>query len=68
VGFWCPAYSGPGIQVPGFHLHYISADRARGGHVLQLSLEEAEAQSIEVRQDMRASRSVQSKAREAKAG
>ncbi|KIZ07891.1 alpha-acetolactate decarboxylase [Monoraphidium neglectum] len=48
VGFWCPAYSGPGIQVPGFHLHYISADRARGGHVLQLSLEQAEAQSIEI--------------------
>lgn len=49
VGFYCPVYYGPGIQVPGFHLHYISKDRARGGHVLQLSLESGTAQIIEVR-------------------
>jgi hypothetical protein len=50
VGFWCPPYSGPGIQVPGFHLHYLSADKQRGGHVLQLSLAPgATARWIEVR-------------------
>lgn len=49
VGFWCPSFSGPGIQVPGFHLHYISADRRRGGHVLALSAAEgAVARCIEV--------------------
>lgn len=49
VGFWCPPYSGPGIQVPGFHLHYLSADRQRGGHVLQLSLAPgAAAQWVEI--------------------
>ncbi|TCT04663.1 acetolactate decarboxylase [Aquabacter spiritensis] len=33
VGFWTPAYV-RGIGIPGWHLHFISADRARGGHVL----------------------------------
>lgn len=35
VGFWSPEYFGHGMSPPGFHLHYISADRARGGHVLR---------------------------------
>ncbi|KAI8476035.1 MAG: alpha-acetolactate decarboxylase [Monoraphidium minutum] len=48
VGFWCPYYTGPGLQVPGFHLHYLSADRTRGGHVLQLSMAEGTAQWIEI--------------------
>lgn len=33
LGFRFPAYA-EGIEVPGYHLHFISADRARGGHVL----------------------------------
>ncbi|MGB5831758.1 MAG: acetolactate decarboxylase [Thiohalocapsa sp.] len=33
MGFWCPAFS-EGINVPGFHLHFLSADRRRGGHLL----------------------------------
>ena len=33
LGFRFPAYV-EGIEVPGYHLHFISADRARGGHVL----------------------------------
>ncbi len=33
VGFRFPAYV-EGIEVAGYHLHFISADRHRGGHVL----------------------------------
>jgi acetolactate decarboxylase len=33
VGFRFPAYA-EGIEVGGYHLHFISADRSRGGHVL----------------------------------
>jgi acetolactate decarboxylase len=33
LGFRFPAYA-EGIEVGGYHLHFISDDRARGGHVL----------------------------------
>jgi len=33
LGFRFPAYV-EGIEVAGYHLHFISEDRARGGHVL----------------------------------
>jgi acetolactate decarboxylase len=33
IGFRFPAYV-EGIEVAGYHLHFISADRSRGGHVL----------------------------------
>jgi len=33
LGFRFPAYT-EGIEVGGYHLHFISADRSRGGHVL----------------------------------
>ena len=33
VGFRFPAYV-EGIEVAGYHLHFVSADRRRGGHVL----------------------------------
>ena len=33
LGFRFPAYA-EGIEVGGYHLHFISADRERGGHVL----------------------------------
>ena len=33
VGFRFPAYV-EGIEVAGYHLHFITADRTRGGHVL----------------------------------
>lgn len=33
LGFRFPAYA-EGIEVSGYHLHFISDDRARGGHVL----------------------------------
>jgi acetolactate decarboxylase len=34
VGFWTPEYA-KAFNVPGYHLHFISADRTRGGHLLQ---------------------------------
>ncbi|HKO39056.1 MAG TPA: acetolactate decarboxylase [Solirubrobacterales bacterium] len=33
LGFRFPTYV-EGIEVPGYHLHFITADRSRGGHVL----------------------------------
>jgi len=33
VGFRFPDFA-TGLNVPGYHLHFITADRARGGHVL----------------------------------
>jgi acetolactate decarboxylase len=35
VGFRFPDYS-EGLEVSGYHLHFITADRARGGHVLEV--------------------------------
>lgn len=40
VGFWCPEYVG-GINVPGYHLHFISDDRTKGGHLLDIKFDEA---------------------------
>ncbi len=33
VGFRCPPFV-KGINVPGYHLHFISDDRTQGGHIL----------------------------------
>jgi acetolactate decarboxylase len=40
VGFRFPEYA-EGIEVSGWHLHFISEDRTRGGHVLDCRLETA---------------------------
>jgi acetolactate decarboxylase len=37
VGFRFPDYT-QGINMPGFHLHFISTDRRAGGHVLDFAL------------------------------
>jgi acetolactate decarboxylase len=34
VGFWTPEYAKT-LNVPGYHLHFVSADRTSGGHLLQ---------------------------------
>lgn len=39
VGFRCPPFAG-GVNVPGYHFHFISDDLARGGHILDFVLEE----------------------------
>lgn len=38
VGFRSPAFV-QGINVPGLHLHFLSEDRQRGGHVLAFTLD-----------------------------
>lgn len=43
LGFRCPPYAA-GVNVPGYHLHFISRDRARGGHVLAFELVTGTAQ------------------------
>ena len=39
VGFRFPELAA-GLEVPGFHLHFLAGDRSTGGHVLDLSLTE----------------------------
>lgn len=43
LGFRCPAFV-KGINVPDYHLHFISKDRETGGHVLDLTLQDAALQ------------------------
>ena len=40
VGFRCPD-SVKGVNVPGYHLHFITADRKAGGHLLACRLQDA---------------------------
>ena len=40
VGFWMPYYVS-GINVPSFHLHYLTEDRTAGGHVLDFTVASA---------------------------
>ena len=47
VGFWTPAYART-INVPGWHLHVITGDRRRGGHVLNVSGSALQAQLAEL--------------------
>lgn len=37
VGFFTPAFI-PSVNVPGYHFHFITKDRSRGGHLLECSL------------------------------
>lgn len=41
VGFRLPAYVGGGINVPGYHLHFIDDGLSVGGHLLECSIESA---------------------------
>ena len=40
VGFRCPPFV-RGINVPGYHFHFISEDRKSGGHVIDCAVNEA---------------------------
>ncbi|MBM4447236.1 MAG: acetolactate decarboxylase [Chloroflexi bacterium] len=43
VGFWCPTYVDE-INVPGYHFHFITADRKNGGHLLECKIKSAQAE------------------------
>lgn len=49
VGFYCPPFS-KGVNVPGYHLHFITKDKQGGGHVLAVQTEELKI-SIDVKHD-----------------
>ncbi|TAJ45479.1 acetolactate decarboxylase [Methanofollis fontis] len=40
VGFYLPAYM-EGVNVPGFHLHFITDDHSGGGHLLDCTVQDA---------------------------
>jgi acetolactate decarboxylase len=40
VGFRCPPYVN-GVNVPGYHLHFLTADKKAGGHILDFTVQEA---------------------------
>jgi acetolactate decarboxylase len=42
VGFWSPGFLGHALSVPGYHLHFITADYSKGGHVLDMKMEVGE--------------------------
>jgi len=42
VGFRCPAYVA-GVNVPGYHLHFLTKSKDSGGHVLEFKIGEAVA-------------------------
>lgn len=43
VGVWAPDFV-KGVNVPGYHLHFITEDRKAGGHVLEIQVDNAIAQ------------------------
>ena len=42
VGLYCPSYMGE-LNSVGWHFHFISDDKKKGGHILELSLKEGTA-------------------------
>lgn len=40
VALYCPDYMG-GLNTPGWHFHFISDDKTKGGHVLELKFDKA---------------------------
>jgi acetolactate decarboxylase len=43
LGFYCPHFV-KGVNVPGWHLHFIGAKRQTGGHLLDAELSDTKAQ------------------------
>ncbi len=40
IGYWCPEYMS-GINLAGYHLHFLSEDGTMGGHLLECAIENA---------------------------
>lgn len=49
IGFKCPSYV-KGVNVPGYHLHFLSADLSRGGHVLDFVVDSANVEIDDTRE------------------
>lgn len=49
VGFRCPSYV-KGVNVPGYHLHFLSADLRRGGHILDFVVDSANLEIDDTRE------------------
>lgn len=47
IAVWCPQYVN-GINLPGWHFHYLSHDKTQGGHILGLSADELSAKTAAV--------------------
>ncbi len=43
VGFWSPPYAS-GLEVAGYHFHFLTDDRRAGGHVLDCAGDQLRAQ------------------------
>ncbi len=48
VVVWCPEYIG-GVNVAGYHMHFISDDRTKGGHLLELSFQQGDVYGDETK-------------------
>jgi len=40
VGFYCPSYVA-GLNIPGYHFHFLTEDKKAGGHVFECHMEKA---------------------------
>ncbi|MCL6449529.1 MAG: acetolactate decarboxylase [Armatimonadetes bacterium] len=49
AGFYCPPYV-EGLNVPGYHLHFVAEDRRQGGHLLECSFQEGKVQMDQTRE------------------
>lgn len=43
VALYCPDYM-DGLNTPGWHFHFISDDKTKGGHILELAFDKAQAE------------------------
>jgi acetolactate decarboxylase len=47
VGLWAPGYASS-FSIPGYHFHFISEDRTRGGHVLDCAARHASIRACSI--------------------
>jgi acetolactate decarboxylase len=49
IGFWCPAYA-ENVNVAGYHFHFISDDKEKGGHLLDAVMSNGVAEISQMKQ------------------
>ena len=47
IGFWCPEFIN-GINVGGWHMHFLAKDKNRGGHVLDYKIGSIDVSTMEM--------------------